>query len=77
MSKYEDGQEVEVFVTDFETPGFPRVWARGTVDRTQSMGDNGLTQVFVKRTVAGRKNPVWESPIIGKRGGNRNIRPVS
>jgi hypothetical protein len=77
MSKYEEGQEVEVFDTDFETPGFPRVWMRGTVDRTESMGDNGLTQVFVKRTVAGHENPVWSPQIVGKRGGNRNIRPCS
>lgn len=76
MSNYTEGQEVEVMVTDFETPGFPRVWARGTVDRTEAIGDKGLTQVFVRREVEGHKNPSWESPIVGKRNGNRNIRPV-
>lgn len=75
MKPYREGQEVEVFVTDFQTPGFPRVWKRGTVDRIEPIGD-GLTQVFVRRTIPGNDHPAWECPIVGKRGGNRNIRPV-
>jgi len=74
MSQYSEGQEVEVLVTDFSTPGFPRVWMPGTVDRVEPIGDK--TQVFVRRTITGSNNPAWESPIVGKRGGNKNIRPM-
>ena len=76
MSKYSVGQEVEVFEPDFDTPGFPMVWRRGTVDRIEKVGKDNLDQVFVRSTVAGHEHPVWSPQVIGKRGGNRNIRPV-
>lgn len=69
MSKYTEGQRVETRGIDFDTPGFPEVWMPGTVDRVENW-DDGKSQVFVQRDRGG-----WSPQIIGKRGGNKNIRP--
>jgi hypothetical protein len=71
MIRYQTGQQVEVRVIDFATPGMPEIWVAGTVDRTEAQ-DNGLTDVFVRRTQTGGIEPRR----VGKRGGNPRLRPV-
>jgi hypothetical protein len=70
--KYTTGQRVEVLVVDFETPGFPEIWAAGTIDRIVPIGDAGRVQAFVKRDTG-----QWDPQVIGVRGGNRRIRPIT
>lgn len=69
--KYTAGQRVEVFVTDFEVPGFPEVWKSGTVDRVEVMGSGRHWNVFVMRD-----DGKWSPQIVGPRGGNKRIRAL-
>jgi hypothetical protein len=70
--KYRAGQRVETFDTNFDIPGFPNEWMPGTVDRVNSIGNKGHMDVFVKRDRGG-----WSPQIVGPRGGNKRIRPLS
>ena len=67
ITRYTIGQSVEVFVTDFDTPGFPTVWKLGTVTEVAPL-NGGLSDVMVNWS--GKFSP----QIVGKRGGNKNIR---
>ena len=70
-ARYSINQVVEVAATDFEIAGFPSVWMRGTVTEVTPL-DGGLWDIMVV-TAAGRFVP----QIIGKRGGNKQIREVA
>lgn len=69
--RYTVGQRVEVHATDFDTPGFPRVWMPGTVTEIVAH-DSGHSDVVVARDNG--KPPVWKR--VGKRGGSPSLRAV-
>ena len=68
--RYHPDQQVEVRITDFDTPGFPQVWTPATVTEVSARQD-GLYDVQVR---ADRGS--WHPQIVGKRGGNSNLRPA-
>jgi hypothetical protein len=67
--KFTANQRVEVFVTDFETPGFPRVWKPATVTAVTLRDCGKLFDVNVTRD-----DGAFAHQIVGPRGGNSNIR---
>jgi hypothetical protein len=70
-ARYTLGQSVEVEVTDFSTPGFPSIWAAGTVTTVSAL-ERGLWDIMVV-TEAGHFAP----QVVGKRGGNKRIREAA
>ena len=88
--KYTTGQRVEVFATDFETPGLPEVWMTGTIAVMQRAEYLGIDPVTGRTAVVADlvddvrwdvqvvrdngRRPIWQ--IVGQRGGNDNIRAL-
>jgi hypothetical protein len=70
-ARYFVGQSVEVFTADFTIPGFPSLWMAAIVTEV-SRRDDGKFDIMT-RTPAGAFHP----QIVGKRGGNRNLREVA
>lgn len=71
-AKFTAGQAVEVEVTDFSTPGYPRIWAPGVVESVTVQDEKrGLWNVHVKRTDT---ENAWAPQVVGPRGGNKRIR---
>jgi hypothetical protein len=68
---YTVDQQVEVLCHDFSQPGFPQVWTRGVVVSVEPIGDAGHWNVNVQVGPT-----AWKPQIVGRRGGNRNIRPA-
>lgn len=66
---YTTGQTVEVRAHDFKTPGFPIVWHPATVTNVEAR-EGGMWDVQVHADKG-----TWHPQIVGKRGGNSNIRP--
>ena len=70
-ARYAINQVVEVQAFDFEIAGFPMVWMRGTVTEVTPL-DGGLWDIMI--VVDGRN---FQPQIVGKRGGNKQIREVA
>lgn len=68
--KYATGQAVEINGPDFTTPGFPWVWRQGVVISVDPCS-RGLHTIVI-RTADG----IRHAQTIGKRGGNRYVRPA-
>lgn len=70
--RYTHGQRVEVLVTDFDTPGFPKTWMAGIVAAAEPRDDGAWDMTVIRdRATAGNR---ITSLIVGKRGGNKRIR---
>ena len=68
--KFSPQQRVEVFVTDFNTPGFPKMWTAATVTAVERRED-GKFDVSITRD-----DGAYAHQIVGTRGGNRNVRAL-
>lgn len=68
--KFSADQRVEVFVHDFATAGFPRVWKPATVTSVDRRED-GKFDVSITRD-----DGAYAHQIVGVRGGNRNVRSL-
>ncbi len=72
--RYQVGQRVEVFVYNFDVPGFPQQWIGGEVESAEPIGDPKLGRWDIKvRTDKGTYSP----QVVGPRGGNKHIRPAA
>lgn len=67
---YTLGQSVQVRLHDFKAEGMPLGWVAGTVTAVEAR-EGGFTDLMVT-SVDGRFSP----QIVGKRGGNKNIRAI-
>jgi hypothetical protein len=68
--KFSPQQRVEVLASDFNTPGFPKVWFAATVTAVERRED-GKFDVSITR-----EDGVYAHQIVGTRGGNRNVRAI-
>lgn len=68
--KYHEGQAVEVYATTFTGGQYFREWRPATVLGVEAR-DDGMFNVYIQAY-----DGAYHHQIVGRRGGNRILRPV-